>query len=356
MIEPYTAVGLIPTFWGARRREDIVKNLEHLRHLAKAAVMLCNLDIPVRLIAIPEGSLQGFNDEVMDVDHAEYARTCAVDIPGPETDALGLIAREHRAFVMAEAKARHPDWPDLFFNVGFAIDPEGAIILQHYKLSALLPYERSVSPHDLYDWWIEHYGRTLDAFWPVADTVIGRLGVMMAMEGNYPENGRGLAMNGAEVVYRGPLPAPFAQCDTLEISNRARALENNFYVLAPSFATYYLDGDSEVPIDAGGGQSMIVDYRGAIIGKQRAVNGSGFVGAVINIEALRHHRLHARSSNWLKDVRAELAQIIYEQPVYPKNLYLQRSPGKHEEYRHEVVEKQVDLMIERGIWKSPATG
>jgi hypothetical protein len=43
---------------------------------------------------------------------------------------------------MAEAKARHPDWPDLFFNVGFAIDPDGDIVLQHYKLSALLPYER----------------------------------------------------------------------------------------------------------------------------------------------------------------------------------------------------------------------
>jgi hypothetical protein len=39
----------------------------------------------------------------MDVDHAESDR--AIDIPGPETDALGLIASEHRAFVMAEAKA-----------------------------------------------------------------------------------------------------------------------------------------------------------------------------------------------------------------------------------------------------------
>ena len=242
MIEPYTAVGLIPTFWGARRRDDICQKSRTSQPSGQAAVMLSNLDIPVRLIAIPEGALQGFNDEVMDFDPAEYARTCAIDIPGPETDALGRIAREHRAFVMAEAKARHPDWPDLFFNIGFAIDSEGAIILQHYKLSALLPYERSVSPHDLYDWWIERYGRTLDAFWPVADTAIGRLGVMMAMEGNYPENGRGLALNGAEVVYRGPLPAPFAQCDAFEISNRARALENNFYVLAPSFATYYLNG------------------------------------------------------------------------------------------------------------------
>lgn len=32
----------------------------------------------------------------------------------------------------------------------------------------------------------------LDAFWPVADTEIGRLGIMMANEGSYPENARAL--------------------------------------------------------------------------------------------------------------------------------------------------------------------
>ena len=37
MIEPYQAVGLVPTVWGIRKREDILKNLEHLAHLVKAA-------------------------------------------------------------------------------------------------------------------------------------------------------------------------------------------------------------------------------------------------------------------------------------------------------------------------------
>ena len=113
--------------------------------------------------------------------------------------------------------------------------------MQHYKLTALLPVERSVSPHDVYDWWIKKYGRTLDAFWPVADTKIGQLGIMMAMEGNYPENGRGLAMNGAEVVYRASMPAPFTENDIFEISNRARALENNMYIVAPNIGSYHLN-------------------------------------------------------------------------------------------------------------------
>src|SRR6202171_5890341 len=116
MIKPYTAVGLIPTVRGIRRRKDIKLNLEHLKHLVKAASWLSSLDLPVRLIAFPEGALQGFNDEVLDLDHAAFARECAIDIPGPETDVLGVIARQFDSYLVAQAKAHHPDWKDRFFN------------------------------------------------------------------------------------------------------------------------------------------------------------------------------------------------------------------------------------------------
>jgi predicted amidohydrolase len=254
---------------------------------------------------------------------------------------------------MAQAKARHEDWPDLFFNVGFVVDPHGEVILKHHKVSALLPCERSVSPHDVWDWWVDKYGRTLQSFWPVADTAIGRMGVMMAMEANYPENGRGLAMNGCEIAYRASLPATFTQNDVFEISNRARALENNMYVVAPNIGTYYLFPDDETPVDAGGGNSMIVDYKGAIVGKQLYANGSNFVSGVINIEALRHHRANAQISNWMKDIRTEMAQVIYEKPIYPKNRYLRKIPGKHAGFREEVIVPQIKLMHDRGIWKKP---
>ncbi|MGE0746334.1 MAG: nitrilase-related carbon-nitrogen hydrolase, partial [Rhodospirillales bacterium] len=238
MVQPYTAVGLIPTVRGIRKREDIMINIEHLTHLVKAAAWLSALDLPVRLIAFPEGALQAFNDEVLDLDHAEFARTCAIDIPGKETDELGKIARQYDAFIMAQAKARHPDWPDRFFNVGFILDPKGEVILKHYKVSPLFPVEHSVCPHDIYDWWIEKYGNNLDAFWPVADTEIGRLGIMMANEGSYPENARALAMNGAEVVYRASYPHPGTGNEFFEIQSRARALDNNMYIVAPNMGTY----------------------------------------------------------------------------------------------------------------------
>ncbi|MBI1894344.1 MAG: hydrolase [Candidatus Rokubacteria bacterium] len=354
MIKPYTVVGLIPTVRGIRKRKDIRINLEHLSHLVKAASWLSGLSIPVRLIAFPEGALQGFNDEVLDLDHARFARECAIDIPGEETEELGKIAREYNSFIIAQAKAKHPDLKDRFFNVGFIVNPRGKVILQHYKVSPLFPVEHSVCPHDVYDWWVSKYGNTLDAFWPVADTEIGRIGIMMANEGSYPENARALAMNGAEVVYRASYPHPATGNEYFEIQSRARALDNNMYIVAPNMGTYYLFPEETTPIDTFGGRSFIFDYKGRIVGRQEYGAGSTYVAGVVDIEALRDHRARAQWDNWMKDLRTELYQLVYARPIYPKNLYLKRPPMKHAEYREKVIKRQVRRMRELGIWKAPS--
>lgn len=355
MVEPYQAVGLIPTVRGIRTRADIMLNIEHLKHMMKAATWLSGLDIPVRLVAFPEGALQAFNDEVLDLDHEWFAEHGAIDLPGPETDEIGKIAREYNVFIMAQAKARHPDWPKRFFNVGFIVDPQGEIILKHYKVSPLFPVEHSVCPHDVYDWWIEKYGRNLDAFWPVADTEIGRLGIMMANEGSYPENARALALNGAEVVYRASYPHPATGNEFFEIQSRARALDNNMYIVAPNMGTYYLYPDSDIPIDTFGGRSYVINHRGQIVGQNHYGGVSTYMAGVIDIEALRFHRANAQWDNWLKDIRTELYQILYEEPIYPKNLYLDRKPFTHAQYRKNVIEKQIALMHKRDVWVKPGT-
>jgi predicted amidohydrolase len=353
MPEPYTAVGLIPTVYGIKKRADIQRNLEHISHLIKAASWLSSLDLPVRLIAIPEGALQAFNDEVLDLDHIAFAEECAIDIPGPETDFLADLAKHWDTYIMAQAKARHEAFPQRFFNIGFVISPAGKIVLRHYKLSTLYPVEHSVTPHDVWDKWIELYGRNLEAFFPVADTEIGRLGIMMANEGSYPENARGLAMNGAEIVYRASYPHPHTGNEFFEIQSRARALDNNFFVIAPNLATYYLDESSPIPIDTFGGRSLIIDYKGRIIGQHLYGAGSSYVAGTIDVNALRYHRTHAQWDNWMKDVRSELYQLIYEQPIYPKNLYMERAPFNHAEFKQQVIDQQIDKLVERDIWRRP---
>ncbi len=125
MPQPYTAVGLIPTVRGIRNRSEIQRNLEHISHLIKAASWLSSLDLPVRLIAIPEGGLQAFNDEVMDLDHATFANTCAIDIPGPETDYIADLAKLWNAYIMGQAKARHEAFPGSLLQRRLRDQPAG---------------------------------------------------------------------------------------------------------------------------------------------------------------------------------------------------------------------------------------
>ena len=225
----------------------------------------------------------------------QFARECAIDIPGPETDALGKLARQWDAYVIATAKVRHPEFKDRFFNVGFVIEPEdGTVILRHHKVVPLQPVEHSVTPHNVWDRWIELYGAKLESFYPVADTEIGRIGIMMANEVSYPENARGLAMNGCEIAYRGPYPAPGVMSGMFGVQNRARALDNNMYVIAMNLGTYLLDSDSTVPIDTFSGGSQIVDYRGQIVTEVPYGGGSTWIAGTIDIEALRHFRQTAQ--------------------------------------------------------------
>jgi hypothetical protein len=121
-----------------------------------------------------------------------------------------------------------------------------------------------------------------------------------------------------------------------------------------NLGTYYLDSASTVPIDTFSGGSEIVDYRGQIVTEVPYGAGSTWIGGTINIEALRHFRQTAQWDNWMKDLTTEQYQLIYEQPIYPKNLYLERTPYTHAEYREQVTRRQVELLQERGIWSPPA--
>ena len=55
----------------------------------------------------------------------------------------------------------------------------------------------------------------------------------------------------------------------------------------------------------------------------------------------------------MKDLKTEIYQLPYEKPIYPKNLYLNREPMKHDEYNEKVSKRQVALLQERDIWKKP---
>ena len=102
---------------------------------------------------------------------------------------------------------------------------------------------------------------------------------------------------------------------------------------------------------------MIVDYRGQIVGRHR-LRRRVVLGRRDRSTSRRcaTSAASAQWDNWIKDLRTEQYQLIYEQPIYPKNLYLDRAPYTHAEYRAQVIDKQIELMHERDIWRRPDKG
>jgi hypothetical protein len=127
-------------------------------------------------------------------------------------------------------------------------------------------------------------------------------------------------------------------------------------MVAPNLGTYYLLPESPLPVDTFGGHSMIVDYRGLVVARHAYGAGSSYCGGVIDIESLREFRARSPLMNWMKDLRTEVISLIYEKPIYPKNLWLKRKPMNHAEYKTEVIDRQISLMQERGIFTAPARG
>jgi predicted amidohydrolase len=345
------ALALQPVMVGAQTRADITRNLDHIAELAFAAKNVTEIEMPVRLYAIPEGALQGFTDEIFDWDHRDYVERMALDIPGKETAYIGELAKGLNAFVIAQAKVRHPAFPERFFNCAFVIDPRGEVIHKHYKLQ-VFAREHSTVPHDVWDRWVELYGTGLDAFFPVTDTEIGRIGCLICMEGSFPETARGLAMNGAEIIYRPSYPEPYVANGLWEVQNRARALDNTVYVVAPNPASYAPSAESKFPLDMFGGQSMIVDYQGRLLSNHRSGGAASYAGAIIDIEALRQYRERTLWGNWLKDLRTEQYRLIYDQPLYEKNRCLTEPPLKHAD-NDKVVRAAAERVFQRGIWARP---
>jgi hypothetical protein len=174
------------------------------------------------------------------------------------------------------------------------------------------------------------------------------------MDRSYPETARGLAMNGAELLYMPSYPEPWVGMGWYEIHNRSRALDNTCYVVAPNCGAWYLNRDSKVPMDVFGGKTQIVDYMGKVVAEHQAGDYS-FVSAIIDIEALRYYRANAYFGNWMKDLRVEVYRTIYEEPIYPKNLWMDEPPQARP-VRDKHLQESIRRLQERGVYTPPAHG
>jgi len=351
MRDIYNAVALQMSFYDCMYnitdKPNYKRNLDHICAMIDRGI-IHSLEYKPRLIALPEGAIQGFPDEYHNWDHIAYARRGAIHIPGAETDRLSEKASQYKVFIIGQAKEKMEEFPDRYFNTMFIIDPNGKIVHKHRKNVVFVP-EGSVTPHDVYDEWVKMFGDGLEAFFPVAKTEIGNIGACICMEGNFPETARGLAVNGAEIIYRPSSIENKVSLGIWEVQNRARAIDNNCYVIAPQCGHHYISDDKLEGYWCGG-RSMIVDYRGQVMNITYET-GDSFVTAPFDIYALRKHRLESTHLNWLPHLKSEIYQKIYEKAIYPKNLAIKNALRRREE-RAEVYFKTIKKLQDEGIFIS----
>ena len=356
MIKPYMAFAIQPKVYGCKDRKESKKNLDNLCRQIDACMYVGDMEYPARLLAIPEGAITGFYDEHSRMDYAEIVKKVALDLPGEETQVLAEKARQWGIYIIAAAKVVEPDlFPGRYFNTVFIIDPEGNII-HRYRKHRVFPAESSTTPYDLYDEWLEKVGDDVDAFFPVADTPIGRIGTMLAFDGKFPEAGRALALNGAEIIYRGGEFELHRRYGYTEIMNRAHAVNNSCYLIAPSNGPKFMDLTDDRPSMTGSvsGGGMIVNYRGQVLCQITNTNVT-YAAAMINVEELREYRSKA-SVYTLPYTTPEMWARIYasiaDKYLYPKNSHLDE-PSLDYQGRKKRMQDIVQKMIEASTIKGP---
>jgi predicted amidohydrolase len=143
-------------------------------------------------------------------------------IPGPTTDYFGAQALRHKLHIAVSLYER--DGP-VVYNACVLLGPDGKLIGKYRKVC--LPHSEiaaGVAPGNDY---------------PVFDTKLGKIGMMVCYDGFFPEVARELTNRGAEVI-----AWPVWGCNPLLA--RARACENHVYVVSST----YTDAKSNWTISA----------------------------------------------------------------------------------------------------------
>ncbi len=200
-----------------------------------------------RLVVLPEFALTGFDPE-RSVD--DWVKICP-QIPGEETAALGDVAAEHNLFICCGTMEFDPDWPGRWFNSAFIVGPDKSIVLRYrmHHAANVGGIGNCTSVGDVYTDYVKRYGQ--DSLFPVADTEIGKLAIVIGNDMAHPELVRAMVPTGAEVLCRpsssfwGGLPEP------TEALRRGRSFENQVIQAVASQGVYLSSLDDGRYLDDG---------------------------------------------------------------------------------------------------------
>ena len=310
--------------------EQAIERLE-----PQIAASLAFIGDDCRLVVLPEYWLTGFPmGEPVNV----WAEKAGLEMEDPLYDALGNIAQKHNIFLAGNAYELDSNFPQLYFQNCFVLDPSGAMVLRYRRLNSMY----TPTPYDVWDKYLDCYG--LEGVFPVAQTEIGNLAAIASDEILFPEVARCLTMRGAEVLLH-PTSEVYGNARSpKEAAKISRAVENMAYVISANTAGIANSPILQASVDGG---SKIIDYRGIVIAETDS-GESMAAYAEIDLAALRRDRRRSGIKNILSRHRATLYATSYQQPhFYPGNTML----DKEVERQHFVKTQQetIDRLIKLGI-------
>ena len=239
------------------------------RNLARAAELIATAaQRGARLVVLPEMFFwRGPPDE---------QPAAAEPLDGPTLTAMSRLAREHRLVLVAGSILERSTDAGLPFNTSAVFDEDGTLRAAYRKIHLFdveIPGAVSVRESE----------RIGAGSHPVCvDTSLGRIGLSICYDLRFPELYRILALRGAELI---AVPSAFTTAtgrDHWEVLLRARAIEDQVFVLAPNQT-----GTAPPHFDSFG-HSAIVDPWGTVLAMAPA--GEGFVAADLDQGSQRRTR------------------------------------------------------------------
>ena len=232
--------------------ETVRKNLDKCVDFVRRCVDATGAE----LVVLPETATTGFTPDCS----TEELWDLVSAVPGPVTEPVQQVARDLGVHVVLGTYERGPE-RGVVYNAAVLIGRDGEVAGVYRKTHPFCTEHVDgggwVTPgHDV----------------TVVETDLGRIGMIICFDGDYPELSRIQAVRGAEVIVRPS--ALLRSADVWELTSRARAYDNHVFVV----------GANATGTDPAGvlyfGNSHIVTPVGHIVAK--AASHEGWVSALLD--------------------------------------------------------------------------
>lgn len=256
---------------GADKQENIDTALELI---ARAA------GLGARLVALPEVWTY--------LGPTEGAWEIAEPIPGPTIAQLADAARQHGIYLHCGSVYERVEGEPRLYNTSVVLNPHGELIAKYRKIHL---FDVDITGQLAFQ---ESAMMAAGCELALVDIDGVKVGLSICYDLRFPELFRLLALRGAELIV---LPAAFTQFtgkDHWELLLRARAVENQLFMLAPNEWGSHPGGSVTY------GRSMIVDPWGNVLAT--APDGAGVVSAVCDLALV-------------EKVRREVPSLANRQPA-----------------------------------------